>query len=45
MVFVECLRNKVDQNFTKFVNNQKICKQEYCTMKNSKDYLILMNIG
>ena len=34
MVFVECLRNKVDQNFTQFIDNEKICKAEYCTMRN-----------
>ena len=31
MIMVECIRNKVQQNFT--VNNNR--KQEYCSMKNS----------
>tara|TARA_Y100000816_G_scaffold108760_1_gene75895 strand:- start:1302 stop:1964 length:663 start_codon:yes stop_codon:yes gene_type:complete len=35
LIFVECLRNKVKQNFTKFVGKDKICKPEYCTMKNT----------
>lgn len=39
MIFVECLRNKIDQNFTVFDNNSnKICKNEYCTMNNTKQY-------
>lgn len=38
LIFVECLRNKIDQKFTKFVNNQKICKPEYCTMKNTTQF-------
>ena len=36
MIFVECLRNKIDQNFTIFDNGYKISKNEYCTMKNTK---------
>ena len=38
MIFVECLRHKLNQNFTKFKGNEKICKPEYCTMKNTKEF-------
>ena len=38
LIFVECLRHKIDQKFTKFINNQKICKPEYCTMKNTTQF-------
>jgi len=35
MIFVECIRNRIDQKFTRYEDNNKISKQEYCTMKNS----------
>lgn len=38
MIFVESLRNKVQQNFTTYENNKKITKMEYCTMKNTKEF-------
>ena len=38
MIFVECLRHKIEQKFTKYENNVKITKAEFCTMKNTKDY-------
>jgi DNA polymerase III epsilon subunit-like protein len=38
MVFVECLRNKIEQNFTTFKDKKKIIKPEYCTMKNTKEF-------
>jgi len=38
MIFVECLRHKVEQKFTKYENNVKITKPEYCTMKNTTEY-------
>jgi len=38
MIFVESLRNKVQQNFTTYENNKKITKMEYCTMKNTTAY-------
>tara|TARA_Y100000816_G_C26026598_1_gene537238 strand:- start:243 stop:902 length:660 start_codon:yes stop_codon:yes gene_type:complete len=44
MVFVECLRNKIDQNFTKFSHNGKITKPEYCTMKNTKDFCNIIRL-
>lgn len=38
MIFVECIRNHIQQKFTKFDNNKKILKPEYCTMKNTLDF-------
>jgi len=38
MIFVECIRNHIQQKFTKFDNNKKILKSEYCTMKNTVDF-------
>lgn len=38
MIFVECLRHKIDQKFTKYENNVKITKPEYCTMKNTTEF-------
>jgi len=38
LIFVECLRHNVKQYFTQFINNQKIHKPEYCTMKNTIDF-------
>ena len=36
MYMVECIRNNIDQYFSKRdMNGLKICKKEYCTMKNS----------
>lgn len=35
MIFVECSRNRIKQQFTTFRGKNKISKQEYCTMKNS----------
>jgi len=45
MIFVECFRNKIKQYFTCFINNQKITKEEYCTMKNTKKLCNIMKIG
>ncbi len=45
LVFVECLRNKIDQNFTKFINNKKISKQEFCTMKNTKEFCNIIKLN
>ena len=45
LIFVECLRNKIEQKFTKFVNNQKICKPEFCTMKNTKEYCNIIKLS
>lgn len=38
MIFVECIRNKMQQKFTKFINDKKYSKNEYCTMKNTVDF-------
>ena len=38
LIFVECIRNKLQQNFTKFNGSAKICKPEFCTMKNTIDF-------
>jgi DNA polymerase III epsilon subunit-like protein len=38
LIFVECLRHNVKQYFTQFINNQKIHKPEFCTMKNTIDF-------
>tara|TARA_B100000902_G_C27314441_1_gene920363 strand:- start:1777 stop:2439 length:663 start_codon:yes stop_codon:yes gene_type:complete len=38
MMFVECIRNKMQQKFTKFDGNNKITKPEFCTMKNTIDF-------
>ncbi len=35
MIFVECIRNRIEQKFTKYEGNNKISKAEYCTMKNT----------
>ena len=35
LIFVECFRHNVSQYFTQFINNQKIHKPEFCTMKNT----------
>ena len=43
MIFVECLRNKVNQNFTKFKGNKKFVKNEFCTMKNTKEFCNIIN--
>ncbi len=45
LIFVECFRNKIDQNFTKFINNKKITKNEYCTMKNSKHICNIVKVN
>lgn len=45
IIFVECLRHKVNQNFTKFTNNQKICKPEFCTMKNTTKFCNIIKLN
>ena len=45
MVFVECFRHKIDQYFTKFVNNEKINKPEFCTMKNTTQYCNIIRLN
>ncbi len=38
LIFVECFRHNVTQYFTQFINNQKIHKPEFCTMKNTTQF-------
>ena len=38
MIFVESIRNRTAQKFTKFVGSNKILKSEFCTMKNTIDF-------
>ena len=38
MIFVECIRNNVQQQFTWFRGNMKIQRPEYCTMKNTTEF-------
>lgn len=38
MVFVECMRNNLQQNFTVFRGNKRIRKSEFCTMKETTNY-------
>lgn len=44
LIFVECFRNNIQQNFTKFHGKKKICKPEFCTMKKTTQYCNLMRI-
>ena len=37
MIMVECIRNKVKQQFVKFYYNKQTKINEYCTMKNNTD--------
>ena len=45
MIFVECFRNKVEQEFTKFKDNHKINKKEFCTMKNSTKFCNITSLN
>jgi len=45
LIFVECLRHNVKQYFTQFINNQKIHKQEFCTMKNTIQFCKLERLS
>ena len=45
LIFVECLRHNVKQYFTQFINNQKINKPEFCTMKNTIDFCKLERLS
>ena len=45
MIFVECLRHNIHQNFTKYENNIKITKPEYCTMKNTKEFCNIISLS
>ena len=45
LIFVECFRHNITQYFTQFVNNQKIHKPEFCTMKNTAQYCKLERLS
>lgn len=45
LIFVECFRHNITQNFTQFKNNQKIHKPEFCTMKNTTEFCKLERLG
>lgn len=45
LIFVECLRHNVKQYFTQFINNQKIHKPEFCTMKNTTQFCKLERLS
>ncbi len=45
MIFVECFRNKVLQYFTRFYGNRKVCKPEYCTMKNTTKFCNILKLN
>ena len=45
LIFVECFRHNVTQYFTQFINNQKIHKPEFCTMKNTTQFCKLERLS
>jgi DNA polymerase III epsilon subunit-like protein len=45
LIFVECFRHNVKQYFTHFMNNKKINKPEYCTMKNTIEFCKLERLS
>ena len=45
MIFVECFRHRLPQNFTLFDENHKINKREYCTMKNTRQYCNIVRLS
>ena len=45
LIFVECFRHNVTQYFTEFINNQKIHKSEFCTMKNTAQFCNLERLS
>ena len=45
LIFVECFRHNICQNFTQFKNNQQIHKSEFCTMKNTTEFCKLERLG
>ena len=45
MIFVESFRNKLDQYFTQYIDNTKITKPEYCTMKNTAPFCNLIRLS
>lgn len=45
LIFVECFRHNVTQYFTQFINNEKIHKPEFCTMKNTTQFCKLERLS
>ena len=45
LIFVECFRHNIKQYFTQFINNEKIHKPEFCTMKNTTDFCKLERLS
>jgi DNA polymerase III epsilon subunit-like protein len=45
LIFVECLRHNIKQYFTQFIDNKKIHKPEYCTMKNTIEFCKLERLS
>ena len=45
LILVECLRHNIAANFTQLINNIKINKPEYCTMKNTKQFCKLEGLS
>ena len=45
LILVECLRHNITPNFTQLINNIKINKPEYCTMKNTREFCKLERIS
>jgi DNA polymerase III epsilon subunit-like protein len=45
LIFVECFRHNVAQYFTQFINNEKIHKPEFCTMKNTTEFCKLERLS
>lgn len=44
MIFVECGRNNIQQQFTWFRGNRKIQRPEYCTMKNTVEFCAIESL-
>ena len=45
LIFVECFRHNIKQYFTQFINNEKIHKTEFCTMKNTTEFCKLERLS
>jgi DNA polymerase III epsilon subunit-like protein len=45
LIFVECFRHNIKQYFTQFINNEKIHKPEFCTMKNTTQFCKLERLS
>ena len=45
LIFVECFRHNIKQSFTQFIDNKKIVKPEFCTMKNTTQFCKLERLS